>query len=156
MISDFPAFTDFGQCFNQDGNFYKLDYLTTYPDRDLMGSHAGYFIGFDHLEQTCTSKNMNYFSYLRFSMSEFDKAVMFGTCQNKGHYSMMYENMCSSSRNIMVTVWMSTDCSGAPEATLPVFDGNCKDAMDGDDDDDDDDDDDGFDYSHSLQLQFCT
>lgn len=155
LLSDFPAYSEYGECFNQDGDYYKLDYLTTYPAREAMGSNAGYFVAYDHLEQTCTSNNMNYFSYFRFPMTELDKYFKFGTCQDMGGFSMMYQDICSTSRNVMVSMWRNNDCSGPPPSTFPAFASNCKDAKDNEMVQEVDDDD-GFDYSHSLQLQFCT
>lgn len=160
MMVDVPEFTQFGDCFERKGKYYKIDYITSYPDRDAMASDPGYLLSFNHFEQTCTSQNANYFSFGKAPMSKMD--LKFDMCSDLSGeapfpFSMIIRNDCANSRNFLIETHMSNDCSGPPYEVFPGLDTNCKDAKKRRDKDAKHDEPyDEFDSSNSLTLQFCT
>ncbi|CAE7772336.1 unnamed protein product [Symbiodinium microadriaticum] len=149
----FVGYTNWGDCFEMEGSWYTVNYLSTYPDRDYMNSIPDTYAVFTFPEDRCTDSNKYYFEYSQFPLSWLDFP---GGCVEAGggyYYTLDYSE-CEESHTLTGIFYMNSDCSGDPSFTYPLLP-----VCEGDDDDDYDDgndDDDNWEYTHSLESYYCT
>jgi hypothetical protein len=174
IYSDFPLLSGFGKCFEQEGNYLRLDITESYPDMKEYMAKPGYMVGYFVPENQCDFGNDDK-GYFGFYTSPLDAlGFVFDECITRTggmeeQFSYMYINDCSERGDIAVKYWMhSTDCSGDFDFWDTAFD-TCDDDSSSVEFDDDagffDDDlftvDDGADdrfwtYSNTSELQRCT
>ena len=149
MMREFPDYTTWGDCFEQDGMYYTLKYLSTYPDREEYLSIPDTFATFTYPEKWCTEKNKNYFEYLQMDLDTMMSGLPSG-CYDAGDglYAIYDASTCDSTHNIVLNVYLTPDCSGDPILVAPLLT-QCE-------EDDNEEEDEDWDYDNALEASMCT